>query len=1103
MKRIVLATVLYFLILSLGYSNVYAIDIPFLINPPVIDGNITKGEWDKSQHSKLIIIQPKNAQNRELQNKTDVYLGYDKEFLFASFVCHEKDMSKVKASIHNLEARDTDIWIDDCVEILLDPLASGTERYHFIINSNGIIYDALNRDAAWDSNIKVAAKKYDDRWVVEVAIPLSDFNYIPLGMEQWKGNFCREQKPDKENSSLFPTQSIIDSSSFGSLSFLKPTSTKSEDIHLSINQLWNKDEPGVKLSVENKGELKQNIKIEVSNTVNNKLYSSTSDSIISAPNKTTEVAIPYITSSGKQNVLLTVSNLSDNSILYRNQFTLPASFKDNGLSQNVWNVEDPLYSELFSNESFPLGKEGALSWIPSIDYNRMRTIAKQFGISYRLEDSYKMFGENKLRAFTDNHALGHPTNQYVSFSKKYDMKSVVFADNRKYSKDKIPFGERNTRPWAVDPVAIDAANQTVKEALENHLDVIWGVSLGDEVENRIFKIGIELLNKYSETDYPYIHQANREIIKHYGYGKYGIPLDEHDQNPFRWIAFRRWANQELVKMHDSLYKTVKDIAPEVLVIGNDPVSFHNPFNYRDMKCDIMTHQLYPRGKDDRARFGFLTKLNVDLSNNMEFWPCVHVENYASNFDHNEVLELMSQVIRNGGTGFHFYPKDIRNIRSGSNSLNADDYAAPDRWKLQMAIVEEMGKIKKLKTPNSDFAILFATDSHASFPYGGIESYEVESAYTFLGPIARSYFTFIDDYLVEDTPEQLLKYKVIYVPFAKYMRKEVANNLLQYVKNGGTLISGDPEIFSFCSDGTSLKQLAEKLFGISVEDESKQSQINFKELVLPVYSKAFAIKLRDKSNIKVMANYNDGTPAITEHKYGKGKAVFFAANPFHLKALNDNEWKTFFTQFQKEYSLEVGHDIWRFQFPKTLIPELTPSPKGKCLTNNNMVWRRNEGLMLYNEDTDGSYSYSLPPDKIKEKTGIQKNYSFVKGNLTNRKRAPSAGNVDLGKGSIQDWVVLWEKTDAFHITFDFIKPKNLGKVSLFYSGQLPDISLFASNDGENWIDLNTSTKKQASTADVLEHTLTGKFGNYQYIQIRFGERDNNSLTLAEVEVWSVQ
>ncbi len=1102
MRKIIITAFKCVFILNIFCSSVNATDIPFLDNPPVIDGEITKDEWNQAQHSNLNVIASRNTLNKDLQNNTDVYVGYNKEYLFASFICYEKNMSDIKETIRNLEARDTNIWIDDCVEILLDPLASGTEYYHFIINSNGIFYDALNGDASWDSNIKVAAKKHENRWVVEVAIPFSDFNYTPLGTEQWRGNFTRQQKLDKENSSLFPTQSISDPSSFGALTFVKPKSSENGNTHLSIDQLWNKDNPSVKLSINNEGETKQEFKIVVSNIAKGKLFFDASENIDVAPQKTAGIAIPYKTSSDEQHVMLTISNVSNNRILYSNQFQLPASVIDDGSSKKVWNLEDPLYSELFSNESLPFGKEGALSWLATTDFNRMRTIAKQYGLSYLYEDMYKDFGENKLRVFTNDRTLAHPTYKQLAFSKEFDVKYVVFADARKYSKDKIPFGERNSRPWPVDPIASSAANQTVKEVLEDYREAIWGVSLGDEEESRIFKIGIELFNKYSEEDYPFVHQIDRIIKEQYGNGKYGIPLDEHDKNPFRWIAYRRWANEELVKMHNKLYDTVKGIAPEVMVVGNDPVSFHHPFNYRDMKCDIMTHQLYPRRGVNRARFGFLTKLNVDLSGNMEFWPCVHVESYADVLNQIETLELMSQVIRNGGTGFHFYPKDIKNIRDGSNTLHFDALAAPDRWKLQMAVTKELSEMKKIRFPDSDFAILFSTDSHASLPYGS-ETFEVESAYTFLGPIVRSYFTFVDDYWVEEMPEQLAKYKALYIPSGKYMRSNVSNNLLEYVEKGGTLISGDPDIFSFCSDGTSLKHMSESLFGITVEGEKEQSHIKYGELTLPVYSKAYAIQLLNNNKIKVLANYKDGTPAIIEHKYGKGKAVFFATNPFHLKGLDNDEWKLFFTLLQKKYGLKTGHDIWRFQFPKTLIPDLTPAPEGKCLTNNNLVWRMNEGLKLYNEDTGGSYSYSLQPDKIAEQTGYQKSYSFDKGDLTDRHKAPIAGNVDLGNGSINDWVVSWEKPEAFDITFDFVKPKKLGEVSLFYSGQLPAISLFASNDGENWVDLQTTCEKQPFTEDVLEQTLSGDFGSYQYLQVRFGKRDNNSFMLTEVDVWSLE
>jgi hypothetical protein len=1077
------------------WPELYAQKIRFIDKEPSIDGKINDGEWIGIQPGEL------KVKSKIPINKTEVYVAYNSKYLFMAFVCHEREMAKIKAKIHAFEARDTNIWTDDCIEIFLDPLASGKEFYQFIINSNGIFYDALNQDSSWNSNIKVAVNKYKDQWIVETAIPFSDFNYTPSGGEQWCINLCREQKQHKENSSLFPAKKFMDPASFGPFEFQKQTSPI-DNIKLSIGQLWNPDSPSVKLSVKNNAEQSQKIRVGIFSTIGTKLFSKTVENITLESGKTAKVTLPYKTSSEKQSVMLVVSNKSTNRVIYNNRFELVPQAEVAGLSKKVWNVTDPLYEELFSSEPFPLGNEGALCWIPGAIYDKMRTIAKQFGLSYHYESIFEQYAKNKLRAFTQYGTLINPAYRRDYYSQKTGMKNVVFADPRAGCKGKLPFSSKNKRPFYPDPITMQAINQMAVKALQNSRDIIWGISVGDEVEKLICVDGIQFLNDYSEAEYPFIHKANQEVKNLYGYGKYGMPINEHDDNPFRWIAYRRWINRQMVKIHKGLYKTVKDITPDVKVIGNDAVAFHAPLNYKDRKFDIGTHQLYPRRNADRARFGFLTKLNVDLSGNREFWPVAHVENYAGNFNYSEVLELMSQIIRNGGSGFHFWPIDIANLRTGKNSLYCDSFAAPLRWQLQMNIVKELEKIKKLKFPDSDFAIWFSTDSHASIPFGR-ETYEVESAYTFLGPVARSYFTFVDDYWVEYNPEKLSKYKVLYVPFGKYMRKKIAENLVEYVKNGGTLISGDPEIFSFCTDGTSLKDISKKLFGVSLKSEKKHSYIKYKELVLPVYSKSYSLQLSKPQNIKIIAAYNDGTPAITEHKYGKGKAILFAANPFKIKGLSDKSWKSFFTIFQKEYGLKIGFDIWRFQFPKTLIPEEPPAPKGKCLTNNHLVWRMNQGQSLGNKNSGGSYYYSLQPDSYKEQSGIRPEYSFDKGDLTDRRQAPKVGNVDLGKGSIDDWVVRWNKIDAFNITFDFKKVENLNKVSIVYSGQLPQIMLYGSDNGKKWVNLKKITPKQAATEDVLEKIMSGNLGKHRFLQIRFGKRDNNkSFTISEIEVWSI-
>jgi transposase-like protein len=1076
------------------------LDIPYLNNSPVIDGAINKGEWSSAQqHVKILSVNNQDGKKQKPTNKTNVYIGHTQKRIFVAFICYEKNMAGLKADISALEARDTNLWTDDCVEILIDPLASGSDFYHFIINANGILYDALNGDNSWDSNIKIAATKYQDRWIIELSIPFSDFGYTPTGDELWRGNFCREQKRRHENSSLFPATKFINPLSFGPMMFAKPTMVDNT-VNVTITQLWDKEKPAIVISAQNTNTVEHTIQTEIINNANGNIYFHTLEKNTLAPDENKIITIPYKTATEKQNINLLISDLNSDSVIYTNQFQLLATEQNSGFSKKVWNIPDPLYLELLSDIPMTLKNEGALCWIPAVVFSKMRIIAKQFGMPYKYESIYRLYAENKLRAFTQYSTLIRKKYNRIQLSTQSGMKNVILADAKKYSAGKIPFGKRYKQPWPPDPVARNAANRTITEALQNHQNVIWGAFLGDEVEKHIFKTGIEFLNKYSADEYPYVHKANQEIKNKYGYGKFGIPESEHDKNPFCWIAYRRWVNKQLIDMHAQLYKTVKQIAPDMKVIGNDAVAFLNPYNYRDMQCDIICQQLYPARNANRARFGFLTKLNVDLSGHKDFWPCVHTENYAANFTHKEVLELMSQVVRNGGTGFQFWPVDQVNNLNKKGALYFDGYAAPERWKLQMAIVKELGNINRLKFPNPDFAILFSTDSYASMPYGQ-ESYETESAYTLLGPVARSYFTFIDDYFVEDTPEQLSQYKVIYVPKGKYMRKTVASNLVEYVNTGGILIAGDPDIFSFCSDGTSMKNIAEKLFGITMKSEKQQTHIKYKKYIMPVYAHSYALELND-SNIITIASYSDGSPAIIEHEYGQGKAIFFAANPFTLKSITNKGWKKFFVLLQKKYGLKTGYDIWRFKFPESLIPIEPEPPKEKCITNNNLVWRRNKALKLYNNDTEGCYYYSLLPESKPEQTGVQEKYLFKDGDLTDRTKAPTTGNVDLGKGNVSDWIVSWKKTDAFNITFDFKKATPLSKAVLCYSGQLPNVSLYGSNDDKNWTDLKISLPKQNYTDDVPEKIINGISGNFRFLQIQFGERDpHKSFALAEIEVWA--
>ena len=221
-------------------------------------------------------------------------------------------------------------------------------------------------------------------------------------------------------------------------------------------------------------------------------------------------------------------------------------------------------------------------------------------------------------------------------------------------------------------------NDAVK-MLESHGDLLFACAVGDEVLDKAESEMIRLFEKHAAA-FPPIAELDRYIAATHGAGRFGIPTSMADPNPYRWIALRRYMTELMVELHEGLYAAVKSRRPEVHVIGDDAVSFHHGYGYSRIrgKVDIMAQQLYPRRDPNLAEFGFLTKTLVDLTGAPEVHPVPHVENYGIQGTPEDVLELLSQVIRNGGTGFQLYLADTIGRRKGSGSLWHEFYVAPDQ-----------------------------------------------------------------------------------------------------------------------------------------------------------------------------------------------------------------------------------------------------------------------------------------------------------------------------------------------------------------------------------------------------------------------------------------
>jgi len=275
-------------------------------------------------------------------------------------------------------------------------------------------------------------------------------------------------------------------------------------------------------------------------------------------------------------------------------------------------------------------------------------------------------------------------------------------------------------------------------------------------------------------------------------------------------------------------------------------------------------------------------------------------------------------------------------------------------------------------------------------------------------------------------------------------------------------------------------------------------------------------------VQVLAAFQDGSPAVTLHPYGKGNVIFFAADPLRAgdyfaipeplfslgRALDKKSLVApgapivkFIEAIQKSAGVQMGRDIWRFKLPP-FSEDPWQKETGLCLTNN-YVFDVNEPLLeLNNVETNGTYTYSHPPTGIPDVGPPAAPISFSEGKLTNRLKAyktRDSKTYPYPKITTPDWVVSWIDTVPVNVTFDLKKEYPLKKLRFVYSGTMPAMEVIGSCDGKAWEKLATAPEETAGedVKDVVQ-PLRGK---YRYVKLDFAARKAaQAFELCEVDIW---
>lgn len=755
-------------------------------------------------------------------------------------------------------------------------------------------------------------------------------------------------------------------------------------------------------------------------------------------------------------------------------------------------VSSPLYEELLSD--VPSGATVFPNW--SYNLSGMRPAALKFGLEYAQAEQYAVAGRHRFSSTG-------PGDR--ALSRQYDVPLLGFVNHYSAVINKSKVGRTAPTPL-LHPLTEKLMLEYIEALHRDWPGRVWALFYADEPFGRGAVKPSPAM--FTGEDKDFWTQADREVREEFGGGVYGMPTGEGEE-PFHWIAYRRWAEQRLFELFSRLQARAKALNPEVVLIGPDELSAAIPRDWERLAAtwDLSTGQTLPAWSPLRQSItGFLTKFYVDLTLKP---TCPFVQ--ASAYDHAATpglaRALYSEVLRNGGSAFWINGVEWYDREFGHPSFNS-----PDRWVAMRELADTVRRTPRLRYPAADSAVLYSVDTHQAQPNYQQSSPPCAAAHLLIGPTAGGWFHFISEGQIERGSRNLADYKVIYVPAATYLRRPVAEALEAYARAGGTLVCTDPTALTADDRGASLDDLRERCFGVRLAGEARSTRLaraaDTADLAMladaeyPVFETPRRLEITDPATTRVLMRFADGSPGLVLRTLGQGRTLFFAANPLGGAATTQPEWQRFFRGLHAWAGGAVDLPIWRFQLPmQTPEASLPAEEPVQCLTGNHVSMRSSVIFTPNNRDIAGSYRYAVatPPEGQPGEA-----IAFTAGKLTDRVRAHRTavrGHQKRPDGyepfRQDDWSITWADTaQPLVIDIDFPEAYALKRLALVVAGEAPALRVLS---GERELARAEAVALPDTDTRRIELPLDGA---HRALRLQFDPcRDAaRPLILAEVEVW---
>ena len=1035
---------------------------PYLPTPPAVDGKVDPSEWASAGHAEL------KHWSGTAPERTEVYYGRNDRNFYAAFVCYDGDIQSLRRQHLTPEERDNAIWLDDSVELRLDPWNSPLEPEHqrqVIVNANGIVYDAVGKDRERNFNCNVQTSVSADRWTVELAIPLRELcGYTPGNAELWRLALARNLVRRRDFLTLtghrgesFAEPGYFVTFRSGPLSDDRPftvTGISKDGLH------WRRDSSsGQPLTA-----------VLTPLLLDGQAAGAGLKSILSAKDETGVLAL----------------DPPKNAALWR--LSAPGGYvlewevtRREEASGTVRFTENPLYRELWSDGEPGMIRDGTKIWAHGF-WERFLPIAMEFAIPWDQVSALQTLYDNKLMVLGTASIFLPDWENLLNRAPK-GMKFAVIPRYYDYRKLDVPKDKRG--PLFIAPEAVECWKAAFVQKFKPFREHISDVMIGDENAETTERFFLRLMTEKSA--HPVVTRIVERIRNEHGFGKFGPPESFDDPDPYRWIAMRSFFHAELIRIHKEFKEMLDREFPGVRFYSDSIQAGQSKiYDYADFTpdvCDIVNFQLYPSHHPLIADYSFLPKYISDLSPVKEIWPSAHVENYGEQYTPQETLEKLSETIRAGATGLTWYIWDSRGARVG-RSLDCDYYGAPERWQVETAVTREMGSMPPLIRPEPDCALFTAMATVRAIPGVQKHPHRAQMIQSLLEIGSGVFFRYCNETTIDRSPLDPNRCKAVFAADAKYCPLKTFEQLEQYVRQGGKLIVTDPSAFLFTPDAQPLPR--ERLLGITgMEPRSPDRFFQFGETVLPLKN-AESWTLRPAPGAEAVAVYADGKPAAVKYACGKGEVWFFGVDFAAADQIRKPVYHAWSRTSTEKLGLKLDQPIWRFCFPEELIVPV-PVEKGKCLTGNFIRFQNFRPITDNNLPVrpDAKYTYSLAPDAPAEPLEV----SFGRGKLTDRIRAYQAGNVDGKKAALADRLVGWSSTEGFDILFDLGETDTVSRIDLFYQGGMRDISVALSKDGKEYHPAGTfpaSPGERVSLAVAKKELILPEARQARFIRLTFGK-----------------